>query len=264
MTTTHITRLQDMVRIATPGSLDGVIRLEMFNALREFFQSSDTWLYEVPVYIAYWTNDYVIETGLNATVNRLMALERPRSPPPPGVWTPVYAPTCPPQYLAVTAHERTAEDMPIQYPSTYNVSSATEAQNPLFRVRRSGVLLDAGVKCPILRIAMNPAASEIWIATLSMNVCDPTDEEGFTCPPDWLMNKYLDYMASGVIYRLMLQPGKPYSSTAGAQYHGRRFFAGIGIARTEVRRMLTYGAQRWGFPQGWNSARPRLPSGQLP
>lgn len=264
MISESITRLNDMVRVNTPGSLDGVIRLELFNVLREFFQRSDSWLLEIPVFVVQWTNDYMIDTGQNAVVNRLLGLERPRSPPPPEMWMPEYVPTCPPQYLAVTARDQSAEDMPIQYPSTYNVSSATEAQNPLFRVRRSGVLLNAGVKCPILRIAMNPSANETWIATLSMNVSDPVDSEGFTCPPDWLMSKYMDYIASGAICRLMLQPGKPYSSVQGAQYHGRRFNEGVGIARTEVRRMLTYGAQRWNFPQGWNSARPRLPSGQLP
>ena len=260
----ELARLNDKVRMAAPGALDGIIRFELYDAMREFFQRSDAWLFELPVYVVQWTNDYVLETGLNAIVNRLISLERPRTPPPPYLWNPVYAPTSPPQYLAVTARDTSAEEMPIQYPSTYNTSAATEAQNPLFRVRRSGILLNAGIKCPIMRIAMNPSANETWIATLSMNICDPTDDEGFACTPDWLIAKYRDYLASGVLTRLMLQPGKPYSSIQGAQYHGRKFNEGVGIARTEIRRMLTYGAQRWNFPQGWNSTRPRLPSGQLP
>jgi hypothetical protein len=260
----NVIRLHDMVRLAAPGAMDGIIKLETFNALREFFQRSDAWLFELPIYVVQWTNDYILNTGLNATVNRLIGLERPRSPPPPYEWQPEYVPTDPPQYLAVTAGDTSAEDAPMQYPSTYNVASATEAQNPLFRVRRSGVLLNAGVKCPVLRIAMNPSENEVWIATLSLNVADPTDEQGLTNPPDWVMNKWFDYIASGIICRLMLQPGKPYSSIQGAQYHGRKFNEGVGISRTEIRRMLTYGAQRWNFPQGWNSARPRLPSGQLP
>jgi hypothetical protein len=248
MITTNMVRLNDMVRLAAPGSLDGMIRMEMFNALREFFQRTDSWLFEMPVYLDPSTDDYRLETGCNATVNRLMALERPRSPPTSTTWTPTYVSECPPQYLTVTA------DNLIE----------VEVQNPLFRVRRSGVLLNAGVKCPILRIAMNPQVPEVWIATLSLNVCDPVDSEGFVEPPDWIMNKWFDYMASGVICRLMLQPGKPYSSIQGSQYHGRKFNEGVGIARTEIRRMLTYGSQRWNFPPGWNSARPRLPSGQLP
>ena len=44
-------------------------------------------------------------------------------------------PMCPPQYL-----------------STYGVDGNYQAQDPLLRVQRVGVLLNAGAKCPILRI----------------------------------------------------------------------------------------------------------------
>lgn len=244
MTTTMMARMQDGVRIATPGSLDGLIRLELFNVLKEFFQRTDSWLLEVPVYIQPWTNDYEVDTCQNAVVNRLMSLSRPPSLPPLS-----YVPDCPPQYLAVT-------DPP--------QSGSIESQNPLFWMARTGVLLNAGTKCPTLRIWMNPQAPEIWIATVSLNVTDPLDKDGFTEPPDWVMEKYYSYIMSGVISRMMLQPGKPYSSIQGAQFHGRKLNEGIGIARTEVRRMFTYGSQRWHFPTvGWNAQRPRMPSGQI-
>ena len=44
---TNIVRLQDMVRLSTPGALDGTIRMEVFNVLKEFFQRSDAWLLEL-------------------------------------------------------------------------------------------------------------------------------------------------------------------------------------------------------------------------
>ena len=237
MTTTNLARLNDMVRMTCGGALDGVVRMEMFNALKEWFQRTDSWLLEVPIYIQSNTNDYQVGTGQNVVINRLMALERPRSPPPPDeLLVQPYLPMCPPQFL-----------------STVGPTISSEAQDPLFRTQRAGVLLNAGAKCPILRIRDNPAANEIWIATLALNICDPVDSEGFVQPPDWIMEKYLNYLASGVNMRLMLQPGKPYSSTQGAQYHGRMFNQGIGLCRTEVRRMFAYDAQRWNFPQGWNA-----------
>ena len=238
MTTTNMARLNDLVRIQAPGALDGIIRLEIFEVLKEFFQRTNIWLLELPVYIVPATNDYQLNTGQNVVVNRLMGLDRPRSPPPPnGSWPPSYVPTCPPQYLSVTQ----SEDQPY-----------TEAQNPLFRARRAGALLTTG-KCPILRIMQNPNENELWIVTLALTVCDPTDPDGFVTPPDWIMEKYLSHMASGVLMKLYLQPGKPYSSTPGAQYHGRKFNEGVGLARTEVRNMFAYGAARWNFPSGWNS-----------
>lgn len=238
MTTTNMARLNDMVRMTCGGALDGVVRMEMFNTLKEWFQRTDAWLLEVPIYIVPTTNDYQIGTGQNVVVNRLMGLDRPRSPPPVGEpLTPPYLPMCPPQFL-----------------STAGPDPRSEAQNPLFRTQRAGVLLNAGAKCPILRIRDNLTANEVWIATLALNVCDPVDSEGFVSPPDWVMEKYTNYLANGVNMRLMLQPGKPYSSLPGSQYHGRMFNQGIGLCRTEVRHMFAYSAQRWQFPGGWRSS----------
>jgi hypothetical protein len=219
------------------GALDGVVRMEMYNTLKDWFQRTDSWLLEVPIYIQANTNDYQIGTGQNVVVNRLMGLDRPSSPPPSGaLLVPPYLPMCPPQFL-----------------TTLGANVDSEVQDPLMRTQRVGVLLNAGEKCPILRIRDNPSANEVWIATLALTPCDPTDADGFTQPPNWVMEKYLNYLANGVNMRLMLQPGKPYSSLPGAQFHGRMFNQGVGLCRTEVRRMFTYGSQRWNFPGGWNS-----------
>ena len=236
MTSTAMARLNDMVRMTCSGSLDGTIRMEIFNTLKDFFARTDSWLFEVPIYITPQSNDYQVVTGQNVAVNRLMGLDRPRTPLPVGEPLEQYLPMCPPQYL-----------------STAGPDMDSEAQNQQFRVARNGVLLNAGAKCPILRIQDNPTADEVWIATLALNITDPTDSEGFATPPEWVIEKYLNYLANGVNMRMMLQPGKPYSSVPGSQYHGRMFNQGVGLARTEIRRMFTYGAQRWGFPGGWRA-----------
>ena len=71
MTTTNFARLQDRARIAAPGALDGVIRMETYDALKEFFGRTDAWLFELPVYISPTTNDYQVETCQQAIVQRL-------------------------------------------------------------------------------------------------------------------------------------------------------------------------------------------------
>lgn len=239
MTSTNMARLNDMVRMTCGGALDGVIRMEIYNTLKEFFQRTDAWLLEIPVYIVAKTNDYQLGTGQNAVVNRLMGLDRPSNPAVyAGLSELPYLPMCPEQFL-----------------STAGYGLTEEAQDPLFRTQRAGALLNAGEKCPILRIRDNPDTDEMWIATLAMTPCDPVDSDGFATPPNWVLEKYLSYLANGVNSRLMLQPGKPYSSLSGAQYNGRMYNQGVGLCRTEVRRMFGYATQRWSFPQGWN-ARP--------
>ncbi len=239
----NMVRLSDMVRIGVPGALDGIIRLESFNVLKEFFQRTNAWLFELPIYIEPVVNDYRLETGQNCAVNRLMTLGRPQTPPDSTQVPMAYAPMCPPQFL-----------------TSYEGGQTYEGQNPLFRTQRDGFLLNAGSKHPILRIGQNPGAAEVWIATLALTPTDPVDSNGFVDPPDWVMEKYLRSIASGVMSALMLQPGKSYSSLPGAQYHGRKFNEGIGQCRTEVRQMFGYSVQRWAFPGGWNMPRPRLPS----
>ena len=237
-------RLNDMVRVGAPSALDGMIRMEMFNALKEFFQRTNAWLFEVPIYIQPVVMDYQIDTCQNVRVNRLMALGRPQTPPDSMSVAPDYAPMSPQQFL-----------------SSYEGGMSYEGQNPAFRTQREGFLLNAGAQCPILRIGQNSGANEVWVATLALTPSDPTDNEGFVDPPDWVLEKYLDYISSGVLKRLYLQPGKSYSSLPGAQYHGHKFNEGVGLARTEVRNMFGFAAQRWAFPGGWNAPRPRLPTG---
>lgn len=242
MATTNIVRLQDMVRLSTPGALDGAIRLEVYNVLKEFFQRSDAWLLELPVYIVPHICDYQLNPCQNVAINRLMGLGR--SDNPQAVFS--YVPMCPPQFYAAGG-----------------TTTSAELQNPMFRSHREAVLLNAGAKMPIMRIVDNPSSNETWIVTVALTPCDPVDSDGFVDPPDWVMEKYLRGIASGVISALMLQPGKPYSSLPGAQFHGRKFNEAVGLARKEVRHMFLFGAQRWNFPTGWNNPRPRWPTGGM-
>ena len=243
MTSTSMARIQDRARMSCPGALDGTIRFEMYDCLKEFLQRTDSWLMEIPVYIDNTTNDYLIDTGQNAVVNRLMSLGRPFNANKP--WTPSYAPGCPQQFLSASDQFNTVQ----------------ESQNPRYRTPRSGFLLTAGVKNPILRISDNPQASEIWVAMLALSICDPMDAEGFAEPPEWLIDKYSGCLSSGLLSRLMMQAGKPYSSQTGAQFHGRNFNQGVGTARTEVRRTFTYGSQRWAYPRGWQTSRSNIHTG---
>ena len=172
MASTNLARLQDMVRLSAPGALDGAIRLEVFNVLKEFFQRTDAWMLELPIYIVPNINDYQLNPCQNVVVNRLMGLGR--SDNPNASFS--YAPMCPPQFYAAGG-------------SGSNVSYGL--QNPLFRSYRNAVLLNAGARTPIMRIMDNPSANETWIATLALTPCDPTDQDGFVDPPDWVMEKYL-------------------------------------------------------------------------
>ena len=202
---------------------------ELYNVFKDFFNRTNAWLMELPVYIQPATNDYVIDTCQNAIVARLMGIGRPDD----ATAYMNYIAQCPPQYL-----------------QTYSMGG-TEAMNPLLRSSRDAVLLSAGTKCPVLRIRSNPQANEVWIAMLALNVTDPMDKDGLPdAVPEWLIEKYYLTICDGLISKLMLQAGKPYSSPQGAEFHGKKFNQGVSTARDEVRKMFVYGAQRFQFPGG--------------
>lgn len=223
-------RLIDDVRTECSGVLDGALRRILFNILREFFRRSNIWLFEMPIYIIPTTNDYVLNTCQHADVVRLMILGKPER----ALSIPIeYVPGSPPQFLK------------------FDIAS-NETQIPYYRIPRDGGLLNAGVRCPILRIGWNPGSNDTWIATLSMSVADPVDADGLPSGmPDWIIEKYFDYISCGVIGKLMLQANKPYSNPKLAEYHMRKFHEGVGLARTENRHMFNYSGQRWVFPQTW-------------
>ena len=222
-------RLLDETRTECSGATDGTMRRVLFNILREFFRRSNIWLFELPVYIVPTTNDYVINTCQNANIIRLMMVAKPTYPIAD---PPIYVPGCPPQFLQFQ-----------QQPSY-------ETQNPYPRIPMDGGLLNAGIKCPILRIVWNPGYASTWIAVLSLSVADPVDSQGMpTDIPDWIIEKYYDYIAHGLTARLMLQINKPYSNSKMAEYHMRKFHEGVGLARTESRHSFVFAGQKWVYPQ---------------
>lgn len=238
MTTTPLARIIDTVRINCPGYVDGTVRLELYNTLNEFFQRTNVWLFELPLTIVPETNDYVLDTGQNVVINRLMSLgEMQRSPN----LVLEYAPTNPPQFLLDA-----------------NSQNGPEVNNWRFRTPQAGILLNAGVATPVLRIGFNPGPSRIWVAVLALNITDPLDADGLPVVPTWIMEKYRDILGHGVISRMMTQAGKPYSNEQGGAFHGRKFNQGVGLAREEVRAMFAYGGQRWAFPGGWTNNRARF------
>ena len=230
-----LVRLLDTVRIDCPGVTDGILRATLFNVLREFFRRTNIWLFEMPVYVSGDVNDYVLNTCQNATVIRLMSLDKPQWFPTDGSFE--YVPGCPSQF--------------IRYPTTV---PGAQTQNPYPRAPRDGGLLTAGVKNPILRIFWNPGTNDVWIALLAMSVADPVDSRGLpTEMPDWIIEKYFDYIAHGVSGKLMLSPNKPYSSPKLAEYNMRKFHEGVGLGRTENQHMFVHSANRWMYPQNYGT-----------
>lgn len=71
-------------------------------------------------------------------------------------------------------------------------------------------------------------------------------------PVDWLpvelYERWFQTLLNGVLWRMMSQPAKPYSSERLALYHSRRFRNGMAIARTRAVGDSEPNSIAWAFP----------------
>lgn len=95
----------------------------------------------------------------------------------------------------------------------------------------------------------SPNYTQTYTARVAITVDDPVTRDGYPECPDWIINKYTNELAEGVIGRMMGQPAKPYSSPQLAQYHLRRFKQGVSQAKVEALHKNVYRGQSWSFPQ---------------
>lgn len=94
-----------------------------------------------------------------------------------------------------------------------------------------------------------PLVEEVLTANVVLTITDPTTTDGDPSAPEWIFALYRPAIVAGTLFRMMLQPAKPYSSTELASYHGRKFRNFIAQARRSAMHKNLSGAQRWQFPR---------------
>jgi hypothetical protein len=77
------------------------------------------------------------------------------------------------------------------------------------------------------------------------------DDADCHVPPEEVQTQFYDFVLDGALGRIMSIPKKPWSSPVHAQYHLRRFRAGIAEARDMAKRSWGLSESGFHFPQGW-------------
>jgi len=254
MASPSVIRLIDTCRLHVPGSGDGILRLELFNAAKEFFRETCIWREELNVFVTATSYDYDLITASRGVIHTLMRLAKPNPPVGPNaVNKPANATggDFNADFNSDFSGKNSLAPVATGYP-TQPYNTAVHDAAP-----REGWLLASGADDAILRIKNLPNANEVWIAEVALTVSDPTDGDGIPFMPDWIVEKYQDTLLDGVLSRIMIHPAKPYSSAQGAMLHGKRFNMGKGQARNDARHGATFGVQRWSFPQQFRTSSQR-------
>lgn len=100
-----------------------------------------------------------------------------------------------------------------------------------------------------------PSKVETYLATVSLTVNDPTDNDGYPEFPEWILARYMNQILDGVLGRMMSQIAKPYSQPALASFHMKRFYQCVARATSATMHGNVYRGQRWSFPKTFASRR---------
>ncbi len=100
-----------------------------------------------------------------------------------------------------------------------------------------------------LRFGVAPDAGRKFVATFSLTVNDPVDNSSFPLVPYELVEMYTDEFVSGLLYRMMVQPAKPYTNMSLAAAYRMQYNSGLGRARNDKLNENTAAVQRWRFPR---------------
>lgn len=257
MASASILRILDTARLHATGALDGVLRLELFNVAKEFFDKTDYWREYLSVFIDPNAYDYDLVTNSKGVIRQLMRLGVPvptqnssnvvTPNPAPGLTPGGFTSGFSPGFMIGQPYAAQAGAYdPVAF-----------SRSILHMLGRSGVLVASGTSDAILRVYDLPNVAETWVAEVCLTVSDPTDGDGIPFMPDWFVQKYHEVFLNGLLSKVMVHPSKPYTNKEAAMFHGRKFLSGIGTARMEARHGSVYGAQRWSFPQSFRTTSQR-------
>jgi hypothetical protein len=109
-----------------------------------------------------------------------------------------------------------------------------------------GIVYDAG----FIVVTDTPSAADVTEPLVTQVSVTPLYGNGD--PELWLSEelyqKWFSWLLEGVLWRMMSQVAKPYSSERMALYHSRRFRNGMAIVRTQAGVENTPNASAWAFP----------------
>ncbi len=195
-----VIRLMNAARMQLPGAIDDVLRVELYNMVNEWFQTTNI-----------WTEDISFTGVVNDPTH-------------------VYTLT------------------PVQNP----VSAIVRIQSGGDANQRVVSVVAPIVGSPAyIQLVIAPTEAVTYTARVILTIDDPVDTAGYPVFPQWVLNKYQNDMLDGLLGRMMMQVGKPYSNAQMGVYHLREFNKGVAMARIEAQRRNVWRAQNWVFPQSF-------------
>ena len=101
---------------------------------------------------------------------------------------------------------------------------------------------------------VNPVnTSQTMTVIVAKTVLLPTQKDEIPDFDQTLFRRYMRVIIDGTLGRMMGHANKSYSNAGGSTYHLTKFNAGKSMAKIQVQRQNTFGAQAWSYPQTFRS-----------
>jgi hypothetical protein len=106
-----------------------------------------------------------------------------------------------------------------------------------------GYVIDPDGTSVVLDVVPDNNGDDPMIITVSL-----TTRPGINAVPEFVATRYFEGLVSGVLYRMMSQPKKPYTDQNLALFHTKKYSSQMAVARDEANRFYTTGPGPWKFP----------------
>lgn len=207
----------DEIMPSVPGATVAVVKQALRAAFREFCVQSGAWMRELPaISIVEGQETYTVNPQDDAQVLYIQMIVF--KPPPPGSFSRVLT--------------------PYQQPDKYRHTASTTSSpfgyfgDPEFPGNFS------------LRPIPDKDIPDSLFVFATLGPSSRTTDEF----PDFVGTHYFDVILDGAMGRLTAQSDRPYTNIANAQYHLRRFRAGMSQARDVTRRQFTTAESDFVYP----------------
>jgi hypothetical protein len=98
-----------------------------------------------------------------------------------------------------------------------------------------------------LMLGRAPSNNATWVARMSKSP-DDVDADNNPALPDWVIQRYRDFLIAGVRRDMMLDTNKPWSDVKLASFWGAKFLSYKTEARVDAIKGNVVGQTNWQFP----------------
>lgn len=232
-------RLLQTLRVRVPGVTDGLLEVELFNILDEFFRRTSAWRFESNIDLQQGVNEYGFGTPGNTVVVRLLGVSQNGIPVPPSSAVTGQIQS----NIGTLVPSQIFPDGDVVVP--YEVSDINDSHVFSYAIYRPnyiqivGTVDDDAIQYPL-----------DTVTALSLTTGCLECDCGEWNVDEWMWDAFFHAWLHGTLGTLYGMPAKPWSNPQLALMHFKKFRNRMAYHKQEATKGFNYAVPSWSFPRG--------------